>query len=178
MLIDNNHKPTTGGYQMSKSLVEMAADIVQAQSASKSMSPEEVATALHSTFKTLQALQMNETCPCDESATKAATNLTPEQSIQKNKIVCLECGQEFKMLSHKHLASHGLDGRGYRLKHGLKLRQPLCAKTLSANRKKAGQERGIPANLEKAIADKKEKGVAKKAAAAVKKPSKKAPVAE
>ena len=163
---------------MTKSLVEMAADIIQAQSASKSMSPEEVTAALQSTFKTLQAMQKNETCPCDESATKAVTNLTPEQSIQKNKIVCLECGQEFKMLSHKHLASHGLDGRGYRQRHGLKLRQPLCAKSLSASRKKAGQERGIPANLEKAIADKKEKGITKRATAAGKKPAKKAPVTE
>jgi len=154
---------------MGKSLVEMAADIVQAQSASKSMSLEEVATALQSTFKTLQSLQMNESCPCDESSTKAATDLTPEQSIQKNKIVCLECGQEFKMLSHKHLLSHGLDGRGYRQKHGLKLRQPLCAKSLSASRKKAGKERGIPDNLKKAIDDKKEKGVAKKTGAAAKK---------
>ena len=157
---------------MSKSLVEMAADIVQSQSASKSMSPEEIATALQSTYKTLQALQMNESCPCDTSATKATPDMTPAQSIQKNKIICLECGEGFKMLSPKHLQSHGLDGRGYRQKHGLKLRQPLCAKALSANRSKAGKERGIPVNLEKAIAEKKEKGIAKRAAAA----GKKAPV--
>lgn len=157
---------------MTKSLVEMAADIVKAQSSAKSMSQEEVTAALQSTYKTLQSLQMDENCPPDEQAkSSAASDMTPAQSIQKTKIICLECGQEFKMLSHKHLASHGLDGRGYRQKHGLKLRQPLCAKALSASRKKAGIERGIPANLEKAIADKKEKGVAKKAAAAVKKPA-------
>lgn len=160
---------------MTKSLVEMAADIVKSQSSAKSMSQEEVTAALQSTYKTLKSLQMDENCPTDDQVKSSAVpDMTTAQSIQKTKIICLECGQEFKMLSHKHLESHGLDGRGYRQKHGLKLRQPLCAKALSASRKKAGIERGIPANLEKAIADKKEKGVAKKAAAAGKKaPAKK-----
>jgi len=155
---------------MAKSLVEMAADIVQAQSASKSMSQDEIAAALQTTYRTLQALQMNEQLNTGEEQSKApaATDLTPDKSIQKNKIVCLECGQEFKMLSPKHLSSHGLTGREYRQKYGLKLRQPLCAKALSASRKKAGMDRGIPENLKKAIAAKKEKGVAKAKTAAKK----------
>lgn len=157
---------------MAKSLVEMAADIVQAQSASKSMTQDEIATALQTTYRTLQALQMNEQLSTGEEQIKtpAVPDLTPEKSIQKNKIICLECGQEFKMLSPKHLSSHGLTGREYRQKYGLKLRQPLCAKALSASRKKAGMDRGIPENLKKAIAAKKEKG-AIKATAATKKAS-------
>lgn len=149
---------------MGKSLVEMAADIVQAQSATKSMTQDEIVVALQATYKTLQALQMNEQFASADEPSKApaVTDLTPEKSIQKNKIVCLECGQEFKMLSHKHLASHDLTGRQYRQKHGLKLRQPLCAKALSASRKKAGIERGIPKELELAIAAKKEKGANKR----------------
>lgn len=155
---------------MGKSLVEMAADIVQAQSASKSMSQDEIAAALQTTYKTLQALQANEQLQSGEEQPKASTapDLTPDKSIQKNKIICLECGQEFKMLSPKHLASHDLTGREYRQKYGLKLRQPLCAKALSASRKKAGMDRGIPENLKKAIAAKKEKGMAKSKSAAKK----------
>lgn len=151
---------------MGKSLVEMAADIVQSQSATKSMTQDEIAASLQATYKTLQALQMNEQSNSSEELPKvlAVTDLTPEKSIQKNKIVCLECGQEFKMLSHKHLASHDLTGRQYRQKHGLKLRQPLCAKALSASRKKAGKDRGIPEELKLAIAAKKEKGAAKRKA--------------
>ncbi|MDD5759363.1 MAG: MucR family transcriptional regulator [Desulfobulbaceae bacterium] len=149
---------------MGKSLVEMAADIVQSQSATKSMTQDEIAASLQATYKTLQALQINEQSNSSEELPKVsiATDLTPEKSIQKNKIVCLECGQEFKMLSHKHLASHDLTGRQYRQKHGLKLRQPLCAKALSASRKKAGKDRGIPEELKLAIAAKKEKGAAKR----------------
>ena len=153
---------------MGKSLVEMAADIVQAQSATKSMSQEEIATALQNTYKTLQSLQSNEQISTGDEQPKAnaAPDLAPDKSIQKHKIICLECGQEFKMLSPKHLASHELTGREYRQKYGLKLRQPLCAKSLSANRKKAGMERGIPENLKKAIEAKKEKGAAKAKSAA------------
>jgi len=149
---------------MSKTLVEMAAAIVQSQSASKGMTTDEVTFALQSTYKALQELQ------CDEGKLAQAANegglveniasfagLTAEKSIQKNKIICLECGQEFRMLSPKHLKSHGLTGRDYRVKHGFSLRQALCAKSLSDRRKKAGKARGFPENLKKAIA--KRKGV-------------------
>ncbi|MBA3015037.1 MAG: MucR family transcriptional regulator [Proteobacteria bacterium] len=167
---------------MGKTLVEMAADIVQAQSASKSMTQEEISSALQITYKTLMNLQINEQSAPGEELTSESTapDITPEKSIQKNKIICLECGQEFKMLSPKHLASHGLNGREYRKKYGLKLRQPLCAKALSTARKKAGKDRGIPENLMKSIAAKKEKSAAKTKLATKKasgKKAKKEPVA-
>ena len=155
---------------MGKSLVEMAADLVQSQCASKSMSTEEMTLALQSTFHALQALQAGEAklqAGTSEGTAGAVIvpGMTPEKSIQKNKIVCLECGQEFKMLSPKHLRSHGLTGREYRGKWGFALRQPLCAKSLSERRKKAGKDRGLPDNLRKAIAKRKKNGQAKKAAA-------------
>lgn len=153
---------------MSKTLVEMAAAIVQSQSASKGMTTEEVTFALQSTYKALQELQNDET-KLVQAATEGSVSesgssvsgLTAEKSIQKNKIVCLECGQEFRMLSPKHLKSHGLTGREYRTKHGFSLRQPLCAKSLSDRRKKAGKVRGLPENLKKAIAKRKAAGAAK-----------------
>lgn len=152
---------------MAKSLVEMAADLVQAQCASTSMTMEEISQSLQVTFSALQALQLEEAKggPA-EGGMVSEPAITPEKSIQRNKVVCLECGQEFKMLSPKHLRSHGLDGREYRRKWGFPLRQPLCAKALSDRRKKAGKERGLPENLKKAIAKRGKKGgPAKKIAA-------------
>ena len=148
---------------MAKSLVELAAEIVQSQTSTKNMSMDELQTALKDTFATLQNLQKIETGEetTDERETKA--DVSPQKSILKNKIICLECGQEFKMLSAKHLKSHGLTGRDYRKKYGFSLRQPLCAKSLTEKRKKAGKKRGIPAALKKAIeARKKERATAKK----------------
>ena len=154
---------------MGKSLVEMAADLVQSQCASKAMNTEEITLALQSTFNALQALQTGEAKQqagiSEGTAGVVVPGMTPEKSIQKNKIVCLECGQEFKMLSPKHLRSHGLTGREYRSKWGFPLRQPLCAKSLSERRKKAGKDRGLPDNLRKAIAKRKKNGQSKKAGA-------------
>ncbi len=159
---------------MGKSLVEMAADLVQSQCASKAMNTEEITLALQSTFNALQVLQAGEAKQqagiSEGTAGVVVTpGMTPEKSIQKNKIVCLECGQEFKMLSPKHLRSHGLTGREYRGKWGFALRQPLCAKSLSERRKKAGKDRGLPDNLRKAIAKRKKNGQPKKSKAVAEK---------
>lgn len=152
---------------MGKSLVEMAAEIVQSQSSAQNMTTEEISFALQNTFKTLTTLQVDETRMgsgqdnLPEGAIPGARiDISPEKSIQKNKIICLECGQEFRMLSPKHLRSHGLTGREYRSKHGFSLRQPLCAKSLSERRKKAGKDRGLPENLRKAIENRRGKKTA------------------
>jgi len=148
---------------MGKSLVEMAADIIQSQCSSTSMTTEEIGLSLQNIFKTLQDLQSGEIQASQEGMTdpvlkaKSVLALSPEKSLQKNKVICLECGQEFKMLSPKHLKSHDLTSREYRVKYGFSLRQPLCAKALSEKRKKAGKERGLPDNLRKAIAQRKKR---------------------
>jgi predicted transcriptional regulator len=137
---------------MSKTLVQMTAEIIQSQITSKQMSTDEIKAALNDTFQALKALQDAESggmvVPEPEEIVSTGD---PKKSIQKNKVVCLECGQEFKMLSPKHLASHGLIAKEYRKKYGFSARQPLCAKALSEKRSMSGKERGIPANLKKAI---------------------------
>lgn len=152
---------------MSKSLVEMTAEIIQSQISSKQMTTDEIKTALNDTFQALKSLQDAQSCGVIEAESETATVapvLDPKKSIQKNKIVCLECGQEFKMLSPKHLKSHGLDSKEYRKKYGFSARQPLCAKALSEKRSASGKERGIPENLQKAIvARTKKKSVSKEA---------------
>ena len=147
---------------MAKTLVEMAADIIQAQGSAKDISIEEMQEALQKTFETLQGLQKLEAGEEVEEKPSVSPQITPQKSILKNKIICLECGEEFKMLSPKHLRSHGLTGREYRVKYGFSLRQPLCAKALSEKRKKSGKERGIPDALKKAIAARKKSTATKK----------------
>jgi predicted transcriptional regulator len=147
---------------MAKTLVEMAAEIIQAQGSAKDMSIDEMQSALQKTFETLQGLQKLESGEEDEELSSATPQISPQKSILKNKIICLECGEEFKMLSPKHLRSHGLTGREYRVKYGFSLRQPLCAKALSEKRKKSGKERGIPDALKKAIAARKKASAATK----------------
>ncbi len=136
---------------MSKSLVEMTAEIIQSQIGSKQMSTEEIKAALNDTFQTLKSLQDSESVGVETEQEETSPVIDPKKSIQRNKIICLECGQEFKMLSPKHLKSHGLNSKEYRKKYGFSARQPLCAKALSEKRSQSGKERGLPDNLRKAI---------------------------
>jgi len=142
---------------MGKSLVEMAADLVSAQITTTEMSTEEISQALNSTFATLKALQDAEISGQEGAPADGKPIMEPSRSIQKNKIICLECGASFKMLSPKHLASHGLSQAEYRAKYGFKKRQPLCARSLSERRSKSGKERGLPENLRKSIAERSKK---------------------
>lgn len=87
-----------------------------------------------------------------DTTPEPAPAIDPKRSIRKNDIVCLECGQSFKMLT-KHLKSHGMTAREYRKKHGFASRQSLCAKALSDERSAASKERGIHPNLRKSIAE-------------------------
>ena len=137
---------------MSKSLVEMTTEIVQSQINTREMSNAEIKAALHDTFLTLKSLQNAETSGASIEQASAKPSMAPEKSIQKNRVICLECGEAFKMLSPKHLKSHDLTPKEYRRKYGFSMRQPLCAKSLSERRSKSGKKRGLPENLRKAIA--------------------------
>lgn len=136
---------------MGKSLVEMAADLVSAQIATTEMNTDEIKEALNATFTTLKSLQDAELSGQDADNGSTGPVMEPSRSIQKNKIVCLECGASFKMLSPKHLATHGLTQADYRAKYGFKKRQPLCARALSEKRSASGKKRGLPENLRKHI---------------------------
>ena len=137
---------------MSKSLVEMTAEIVQSQINTQEMTNEEIKAALNDTFMTLKSLQNAEASGAPVEQADAKPSMSPEKSIQKNRVVCPECGETFKMLSPKHLKSHDLTPKEYRKKYGFSMRQPLCAKSLSERRSKSGKKRGLPENLRKAIA--------------------------
>lgn len=183
---------------MGKSLVEMAAEIVQSQCCTNRMSSDEISDSLIQTYKTLSRLSagfteeaaaatgksresgalygVSETVaekPRPEKkasgrkkeiskTAKTSAPVSPEESIQQDQIICLECGKPYKILSSKHLKTHGLSSREYREKYGFPLRKPLCSRALSEKRKKAGEERGAPENLLKAIADRKKNGQARK----------------
>ncbi|MGX9727788.1 MAG: MucR family transcriptional regulator [Candidatus Electronema sp. VV] len=137
---------------MSKTLVEMTAEIIQSQISGSNMSSDEIKAALHNTYQTLKGLQDAESCGSGAEEKDAAPAMDPKRSIRKNDIVCLECGQAFKMLT-KHLKSHNMTAREYRKKYGFSSRQSLCAKALSDERSAASKERGIHPNLRKSIAE-------------------------
>jgi len=142
---------------MSKKLLEIAAEIVQAQSSVNPMPFDQIENALIKTFSTLQkmlkaeqegkALDLLMPGADASMAEKAPEKVDPKDSIQEDKVVCLECAAQMKQLTAKHLSSHGLSIREYKQKWGFPLKQSLSAKSLSKARSKAAKKRGLPENL-------------------------------
>lgn len=152
---------------MSKKLLEMAAEIVQNQLAGNPLSTEEIITSLRQVFDTLQEMQEFEAQECvvefgkssgsADFESHAIQKMDPANSIQKDKIICLECGAEMRQLTVRHLMGHGLGLTEYKQKYGLPLRQPLVAISLSKARSKAAKKRGLPENLKKYLEEKRGK---------------------
>ena len=141
---------------MTRKLLEIAADIVQAQSSVFEMSPDDLELALAKTFITLQKMQKAEEEGSVLALARTSDMFGPEEgaeksdpkgSIQEDKIVCLECGAEMRQLTAKHLGSHELTPREYKKKWGFPLKQPLSAKALTKARSKAAKKRGLPESL-------------------------------
>ena len=157
---------------MTKKLIEIASEIVQAQAASTSMTTVEIASSLREVFQTLQAMQKAEgegtvLAPqmMPEEAPKA---IPPQDSIQDDKVLCLECGAEMRQLTTKHLVSHGMNQKEYRRKYGFTMRTPLAAKSLTKARSKAAKKRGLPEKLKVLIEARRQKKVAASTKAATK----------
>ncbi len=136
---------------MSKSLVEMSAEIVMAQASHSPLTPDDIVDSLRKTSQTLKDMQqMGNASEIDEAISR-----DPQSSIQRTQVICLECGKAFKLLSNRHLALHGLTPREYKQKHGIRLTQPLSARTLSARRRKLAKDSGMGKQLAEWRADRK-----------------------
>ncbi|MGA2403385.1 MAG: MucR family transcriptional regulator [Syntrophobacteraceae bacterium] len=145
---------------MTKKLIEIASEIVQTQVSLTPMTAADIASSLRQVFITLNELQKAETAEIalapaaevvGEAPTEAKPVLSPANSIQNDKVICLECGAEMRQLTQKHLVSHDMNQKEYRKKYGFTMRTPLSAKSLTKARSKAAKKRGLPENLKKAI---------------------------
>ncbi len=148
---------------MSKKLIEIASEIVQTQVSLTSMSAADIAASLRQVFSTLHELQKAETAGINIEVTQpateevAATKLSPANSIQNDKVICLECGAEMRQLTSKHLVSHGMSQKEYRKKYGFSMKTPLSAKSLTKARSKAAKKRGLPEKLQQFIEARRQK---------------------
>ena len=142
---------------MTRKLLEIAADIVEAQASVGQMTADQIELALLKTFGALQKMQkaeeegvlLDQAKALEEPSVKekAPEKMEAKDSIQEDKIICMECGAEMRQLTTKHLGSHDLDPREYKKKWGFSLKQPLSAKSLTRARSSAAKKRGLPEAL-------------------------------
>jgi predicted transcriptional regulator len=159
---------------MTKKLIEIASEIVQTQVSLTPMTAADIAASLRQVFSTLHEMQKAEAGGIDIEFTQpateevAATKLTPQDSIQNNKVICLECGAEMRQLTTKHLVAHGMSQKEYRKKYGFSMRTPLATKSLTKARSKAAKKRGLPEKLQRYIEARRQSKVKASAKAATK----------
>ena len=154
---------------MPRKLIETAAGIVQTQVSLTPMSAADIASSLRQVFSTLHELQKAEAGGIESAPTAEATGEAPTEekpvlsqvnSIQNDKVICLECGAEMRQLTQKHLVFHCMNQKEYRKKYGFSMRTPLSAKSLTKARSKTAKKRGLPENLKKAMEARRQKKAA------------------
>jgi len=89
------------------------------------MTAADIASSLRQVFSYLYELQKAETAGIElattaevagETPTEEKPVLSPADSIQNDKVICLECGKEMRQLTQKHLVFHGMNQKEYRKK--------------------------------------------------------------
>ena len=116
--------------------LKAALEIVKAQASVRTMTDDEITSMLRNVAAGIQAAAEAEAAPA-EPATPA---LDPSKAVKESSVVCLECEKSFKVLTRRHLASHGLTPDEYREKWGYKKGTSLVAKSLARDRRKKMQD--------------------------------------
>ncbi|MFP5258974.1 MAG: MucR family transcriptional regulator [Acidobacteriota bacterium] len=113
--------------------LQSALEIVKAQAGSRPMTEDEILSMVKSVASGIAALTSAQPMPGKEE--NAAPIMDPKKAIKEASITCLECGKSFKVITRKHLASHGLTPEEYRAKYGFKKTQALACKSLARERR-------------------------------------------
>ena len=110
-----------------------AIDIARAQAGVRVMTEGEITTFIQSVASGIRRIDQNDD-PVDVELVESFQD--PRKSVKEKSVVCLECGKTFKILTKRHLASHGLSSSEYREKWGFKKDSPLVCKSLQRERRK------------------------------------------
>ncbi len=109
-----------------------ALGIVKAQAGFRSMTEDEICTMVRGIADVIKNLLDNDKGIDALHLERISMDRTPKE----NSIVCLECLKPFKMLTHKHMATHELTPEEYRSKWGYAKGAPLVCKSLQRLRRK------------------------------------------
>ncbi|MBI4805859.1 MAG: MucR family transcriptional regulator [Desulfovibrio sp.] len=108
-----------------------ALEIVKAQASVRNMTEEEITSMVKKVAEGIRGISEG-VAIVDESGAPA---VDPKKAIKEKSVTCLECGKTFKILTKKHLATHGVTADEYRTKYGYKKGTPLVSKSLQRERR-------------------------------------------
>ncbi len=110
-----------------------ALGIVKAQASVRHMTEEEIVNMLRSLSEGIKNVAEGIE-PLEDTETHALAS-DPLKAIREKSVTCLECGKKFKIITKRHLATHGLTPKEYKEKYGYKKGLSLVAKGLARERR-------------------------------------------
>ena len=113
--------------------LQSALEIVKAQASARAMTEDEIISMVRSIANGIAAIDSGQQGSKPEDSTAPA--MDSKKAIKEASITCLECGKSFKVITKKHLASHGLTPEEYKAKYGYKKSQTLACKSLARERR-------------------------------------------
>ncbi|NCD25737.1 MAG: transcriptional regulator [Deltaproteobacteria bacterium] len=114
--------------------MKQALEIVKAQASVRTMTEEEITSMLRALTSGIQAMTEGTTPTADVEPA-----VDPKNAIREKSVICCECGKSFKVLTKRHIASHGMTVEEYKEKYGYKKGTSLVAKSLARERRKTMQ---------------------------------------
>ncbi len=114
--------------------LKQAIEIVKAQASVRNMNEEEITSMIRALAQSIRGVAEGSAPVVD-----AEPAVDPKNAIREKSVICCECGKSFKVLTKRHLATHGLTPEEYREKYGYKKGTSLVAKSLARDRRKTMQ---------------------------------------
>src|ERR1700685_987520 len=116
----------------------LVAKIIASYVSHHSLSPEQIPELIASVYRTIAGLGQ----PAETSA--ALIPAVPlRRSVQRDVVICLDCGWKGKMLRRHLTTRHGLTGDDYLKRWGLPADHPLTAPNYSVQRSNLAKELGL-----------------------------------
>lgn len=117
--------------------LRQALEIVKAQASVRNMTEDEITSMVQSLARKIKSISEPQEQGMETTQEPA---VPPKKSIRERSVICLECGKTFKVLTKRHLATHGLTPEEYKEKWGFPKGTALIAKGLARERRKKMQD--------------------------------------
>ena len=114
--------------------LKQAVEIVKAQASVRNMNEEEITSMIKALAGSIRGVAES-VAPVVETE----PTIDPKKAIKERSVICCECGKSFKVLTKRHLITHGLTPDQYREKYGYKKGTALVAKSLARSRRETMQ---------------------------------------
>jgi predicted transcriptional regulator len=134
-------------------IITLTAQIVSAHVAANDVSPVQLPGLIRDVY---QALATVEQAPAE--FIKAEPAVAVKKSVFEDHILCLDCGQSFKMLKRHISTDHQMTPAEYRTKWGLPSSYPMIAAEYAATRSKLAKAIGLGRTKMKAPVPPKKRG--------------------